>query len=164
MVVILGRGALVMRIINIREQVEYKDKAIEYIQSKWASKQNLRLYEDCIIHSLKTNSCLPVWYLLEDKGEIIGCAGLITNDFISRMDLWPWVCALYIEESYRGKSLGEQLLLKLKEDTKEAGFDNLYLCTNHVGYYEKYDFSYIGDGYHPWGSSSRIYKANLIKR
>ncbi len=32
MVVILGRGALVMRIINIREQVEYKDKAIEYIQ------------------------------------------------------------------------------------------------------------------------------------
>jgi hypothetical protein len=100
MVVILCRGALVMRIINIREQVEYKDKAIEYIQSKWASKENLRLYEDCIIHSLKTNSCLPVWYLLEDKGEIIGCAGLITNDFISRMDLWPWVCALYIEESY----------------------------------------------------------------
>ncbi|MEI4525623.1 GNAT family N-acetyltransferase [Priestia megaterium] len=107
-----------MRIINIREQVEYKDKAIEYIQSKWASKENLRLYEDCIIHSLKTNSCLPVWYLLEDKGEIIGCAGLITNDFISRMDLWPWVCALYIEESYRGKSLGEQLLLKLKKIRK----------------------------------------------
>ncbi|WP_129707544.1 GNAT family N-acetyltransferase [Priestia megaterium] len=152
-----------MRIVNIREHVEYKDKAIEYIQSKWASKDSLKLYEDCITHSLKTNSCLPVWYLLEDEGGIIGCAGLITNDFISRMDLWPWVCALYIEESYRGKSLGEQLLLKLKEDTKKAGFDNLYLCTDHVGYYEKYDFSYIGDGYHPWGSSSRIYKANLIK-
>ncbi|WP_338090273.1 GNAT family N-acetyltransferase [Priestia aryabhattai] len=100
--------------------------------------------------------------MLEDEGEIIGCAGLITNDFISRMDLWPWVCSLYIEESYRGKSLGEQLLLKLKEDTKNAGFDNLYLCTDYVGYYEKYDFSYIGDGYHPWGSSSRIYRANLI--
>jgi len=47
-----------MRIINIREQVEYKDQAIEYIQSKWASKENLRLYEDCIIHSLKTNNCI----------------------------------------------------------------------------------------------------------
>ena len=58
MVVILCRGGLVMRIINIREQVEYKDKAIEYIQSKWASKENLRLYEDCIIHSLKTNNCI----------------------------------------------------------------------------------------------------------
>ncbi|WP_319637820.1 GNAT family N-acetyltransferase [Priestia aryabhattai] len=136
---------------------------MEYIQSKWASKENLRLYEDCITHSLKTNSCLPIWYLLENEGGIIGCAGLITNDFISGMDLCPWVCALYIEEDYRGKSLGEKLLLKLKEDTKIVGFDNLYLCTDHVGYYEKYGFVYISDGYHPRGSSSRIYKANLIK-
>ncbi|MEH6842437.1 GNAT family N-acetyltransferase, partial [Priestia megaterium] len=82
----------------------------------------------------------------------------------SRMDLWPWVCALYIEESYRGMSLGEKLLLKIKKDTKNAGFNKLYLCTNHIGYYEKYDFSYIGDGYHPWGSSSRIYEASLIKQ
>ncbi|MGG1369959.1 GNAT family N-acetyltransferase [Priestia megaterium] len=153
-----------MQIINVREHVEYQDKAIKYIQNKWANENTLKLYEDCIRHSLKTDNSLPIWYLLENKGEIIGCAGLISNDFISRMDLWPWVCALYIEESYRGMSLGEKLLLKIKEDTKNAGFNKLYLCTNHIGYYEKYDFSYIGDGYHPWGSSSRIYEASLIKQ
>ena len=153
-----------MQIINVREHVEYQDKAIKYIQNKWANENTLKLYEDCITHSLKTDNSLPIWYLLENKGEIIGCAGLISNDFISRMDLWPWVCALYIEESYRGMSLGEKLLLKIKEDTKNAGFNKLYLCTNHIGYYEKYDFSYIGDGYHPWGSSSRIYEASLIKQ
>ena len=153
-----------MQIINVREHVEYQDKAIQYIQSKWANENTLKLYEDCITHSLKTNNSLPIWYLLENRGEIIGCAGLISNDFISRMDLWPWVCALYIEESYRGMSLGEKLLLKIKEDTKNAGFNKLYLCTNHIGYYEKYDFSYIGDGYHPWGSISRIYEASLTKQ
>ncbi|MFP3669552.1 GNAT family N-acetyltransferase [Priestia sp. SIMBA_032] len=153
-----------MQIINVREHVEYQDKAIKYIQNKWANENTLKLYEDCIRHSLKTDNSLPIWYLLENKGEIIGCAGLISNDFISRMDLWPWVCALYIEESYRGMSLGEKLLLKIKEDTKNAGFNKLYLCTNHIGYYEKYDFSYIGDGYHPWGSSSKIYEASLIKQ
>jgi len=153
-----------MQIINVREHVEYQDKAIKYIQNKWANENTLKLYEDCITHSLKTNNSLPIWYLLENRGEIIGCAGLISNDFISRMDLWPWVCALYIEEDYRGMSLGEKFLLKIKEDTKDAGFDKLYLCTNHIGYYEKYDFSYIGDGYHPWGSISRIYEASLTKQ
>ncbi|PES34771.1 GNAT family N-acetyltransferase [Priestia megaterium] len=152
-----------MQIINVREHVEYQEKAIKYIQNKWANENTLKLYEDCITHSLKTDNSLPIWYLLENKGEIIGCAGLISNDFISRMDLWPWVCALYIEEGYRGMSLGEKLLLKIKEDTKNAGFNKLYLCTNHIGYYEKYGFSYIGDGYHPWGSISRIYEASLIK-
>ncbi|MFE0301286.1 GNAT family N-acetyltransferase [Priestia megaterium] len=152
-----------MQIINVKENVAYQDKAIKYIQDKWANENTLKLYEDCITHSLRTDNSLPIWYLLENEGKIIGCAGLISNDFVSRMDLWPWVCALYIEESYRGKALGEKLLLKMKEDTKNAGFDKLYLCTNHVGYYEKYDFSYIGDGYHPWGGSSRIYETNLIK-
>ncbi|AXI28412.1 MULTISPECIES: GNAT family N-acetyltransferase [Priestia] len=153
-----------MQIINVREHVEYQDKAIQYIQNKWANENTLKLYEDCITHSLKTNNSLPIWYLLENRGEIIGCAGLISNDFISRMDLWPWVCALYIEEDYRGMSLGEKFLLRIKEDTKDAGFDKLYLCTNHIGYYEKYDFLYIGDGYHPWGSISRIYEASLTKQ
>jgi N-acetylglutamate synthase-like GNAT family acetyltransferase len=153
-----------MQIINVREHVEYQDKAIKYIQNKWANENTLKLYEDCITHSLKTDNSLPIWYLLENRGEIIGCAGLISNDFISRMDLWPWVCALYIEEDYRGISLGEKLLLKIQEDTKDAGFNKLYLCTNHIGYYEKYGFSYIGDDYHPWGSMSRIYEASLTKQ
>ncbi|MEW4211618.1 GNAT family N-acetyltransferase [Priestia megaterium] len=127
-----------MQIINVREHVEYQEKAIKYIQNKWANENTLNIYEDCIVHSLKTDNSLP-------------------------MDLWPWICAFYIEDGYRGMSLGEKLLLKIKEDTKNAGFNKLYLCTNHIGYYEKYDFSYIGDGYHPWGSISRIYEASLIK-
>ncbi|MFX3625141.1 MAG: GNAT family N-acetyltransferase [Ectobacillus sp.] len=79
------------------------------------------------------------------------------------MDLYPWICALYIEESYRGRALGETLLLHIKADAKKAGFNKVYLCTGHVGYYEKYGFSYIGNGYHPWGISSRIYESNTDK-
>ncbi|MDF9759542.1 N-acetylglutamate synthase-like GNAT family acetyltransferase [Peribacillus simplex] len=97
---------------------------------------------------------------MEDSGGIIGCAGLISNGFISRMDLWPWICALYIENSYRGRSLGKELLLRAKADAEKAGFNKIFLCTDHIGYYEKYGFTYIGDRYHPWGSSSRIYESN----
>jgi N-acetylglutamate synthase-like GNAT family acetyltransferase len=121
----------------------------------------MMVYEDCISSCIDADSPLPQWYLLENQGEIVGCAGLVTNDFISRMDLYPWVCALYIEEKHRGKSYGSILLNKAKNDAKKFGYKNVYLCTDHVGYYEKYGFEYIGKGYHPWGDSSRIYKAEV---
>ncbi|SFI27766.1 MULTISPECIES: hypothetical protein [unclassified Bacillus (in: firmicutes)] len=76
-----------MQIINVREHLEYKEKAIKYIQGKWANENSMKVYEDCITHSITTDNPLPIWYLMEDSGEIIGCAGLISNDFISRMDL-----------------------------------------------------------------------------
>ena len=150
-----------MNIISVKESPEYKDKAIQYFQSKWANEDSLMVYEDCIVNCITTSNPLPQWYLLEDHGNIIGCAGLITNDFISRMDLYPWVCALYIEKEYRGKAYGSLLLDKAKTDAKKGGFSHLYLCTDHIGYYEKYGFTYIGVGYHPWGENSRIYATKL---
>lgn len=150
-----------MKIISVKQHPEYKTRAIHYFQSKWASKESMPVYEDCITHCLTTTNPLPQWYLLEEAGELIGCAGLITNDFISRMDLYPWVCAVYIEKSHRGNGHGAKLLEKAKEDARLGGFSALYLCTGHIGYYEKYGFTYIGEGYHPWGQSSRIYECLL---
>lgn len=150
-----------MKIISVKESPEYKERAIKYFQSKWATENSLMVYEDCISNCIATTSPLPQWYLLEDNGDIIGCAGLITNDFISRMDLYPWICALYIDEAYRGNAYGPLLLDKAKQDARKGGFSQVYLCTDHIGYYEKYGFKYIGTGYHPWGESSRIYGMDL---
>lgn len=150
-----------MKVISVKERPEYKDRAIKYFQSKWASESSMKVYEDCITNCIDASNPLPQWYLLLDNEKIIGCAGLITNDFISRMDLYPWVCAVYIEEEYRGNSYGSILLDKAKEDAKAGGFPHLYLCTDHIGYYEKYGFEYIATGYHPWGDSSRIYALAL---
>ena len=150
-----------MQIISLREHPEYLDAAIQYIYSKWGNVNNYLCYHDCIEHSINVDSPLPRWYLLEDEGELIGCAGLIINDFISRMDLSPWISSIYIEEHRRGSSLGSMLIDHVKEDAKSAGFSKLYLGTDHIGLYEKYDFNHIGTGYHPWGESLRIYEAIL---
>ena len=150
-----------MQIISVRQQPEYMEEAIKYFQDKWASENTMKVYDDCIRHCINAKNKLPQWYLLKSGQKTIGCSGLITNDFISRMDLYPWVCAVYIEEEHRGKRLGFRLLKKAEKDAEKFGYDHVYLCTDHIGYYEKAGYEYIGDGYHPWGESSRIYGKKL---
>jgi len=149
-----------MRILSIRHNPEYKEIAIKYLQESWPDISPI-IYENCISNCLSASQFLPQWYLLEKGGEVIGCAGLITNDFISRMDLYPWICAIFIEEKHRGNAYGSLLIDKAKGDTKAAGFKHLNLCTDHIGYYEKYGFKYIGQGYHPWEEESRIYQLEV---
>ena len=149
-----------MKIISVRENPEYKSKAISYFQNSWKSVLPI-IYEDCITHCINARNPLPQWYLLENDGQIMGCAGLITNDLISRGDLYPWICALFIEEQYRGNAYATLLMDRAKSDAKKAGFEYIYLSTSHIGYYEKYGFTFIGQGYHPWGEESRIYEIAL---
>lgn len=149
-----------LNVISIRENLEYRSEAIEYLQSKWTLIPPV-IYEDCINACIDSPSPLPQWYLLEKNDEIIGCAGLITNDFISRMDLYPWICALYIDEKHRENSYARLLIEKAKKDCIKFGFEKVYLCTEHAGLYEKYGFSYIAQGYHPWDEDSRIYRFDL---
>lgn len=150
-----------MTIVSIKEQPARAQEAIQYFQKCWANEDNKMVYEDCILNCLKLDSFLPQWYLLYEGEKVIGCAGVITNDFISRMDLWPWLCALYIEEEYRRHSYGSLLIEQIKQDARKQGYPYLYLCTDHVGYYERYGFEYVAQGYHPWGDSSRIYQTKL---
>lgn len=149
-----------MKIISVRISPEYKEKAISYLQESWSEVWPI-IYEDCISHCIGAEQDLPQWYLLEKDQQIIGCTGLITNDFISRMDLYPWLCALFIDLKHRGNNYASLLINEAKKDSKAFGFKHLNLCTDHIGYYEKLGFSYLGQGYHPWEEETRIYQIAL---
>ena len=71
-----------IRIISIRKEPEFADKAIKYLTKKWATHSSKMVFEDCIKNSINAKTFLPQWYLLMDEDKIIGCAGLITNYFI----------------------------------------------------------------------------------
>lgn len=152
---------MTITIINLRHSPAYAKAAIAYFQAQWASPGSMMVYEDCITRSLTTTSSLPQWYLLMKAEQIIGGAGLITNDFISCFDLWPWLCGLHIDKAHRGQRLSQYLVEHIKQDVAKLGFKNLYLGTDHIGLYEKMGFAYLTQGYHPWGQSSRVYTCLL---
>ena len=156
----VNKGEHRTELVSVREQPEYATAAIAYFQQSWPEILP-QMYADAIAHSVNAPQALPQWYLLIEQGQIIACAGLISNDFISRMDLYPWLCALYVTEAHRGQGHARRLIERAKADSAKAGFRTLYLCTDSVGLYERYGFAYLADGYHPWGETSRIYQCSL---
>jgi len=148
-----------MKIISLRQKPDQLERFIAYFASHW---HHEAVYRDCMTACLQSDSPLPQWLLLVDEdGAIAGGAGLIANDFNSRQDLWPWLCALFIEERRRGHGYGALLIEQIKDEATRLGFKSLHLCTSHVGYYERYGFVFIGMAHDPFGGVSRIYKADL---
>ena len=90
------------------------------------------------------------WYLCLDGDRIIGGMGVIENDFHDRKDLTPNVCAVYTEETYRGRCVAGRLLNMAVAEMRSKGFSPLYLVTDHTGFYERYGWEFLcmvqGDG------------------
>ena len=152
-----------IEIRSVRQNPDMWEAFSIYIASIWTDADGKRLYDDCIFHAANAPFCLPEWWVAYEGGSPVGCVGLITNDFISRMDLMPWLCALYVEEEKRNRGIAGRLIACVKEYAFKNGFSKLYLATDHTSFYEKYGGEYIGEGVHPWGETSRIYKMETDK-
>lgn len=145
-----------IKIVNVHDFSGGLEKAAAYFHQAWSGISQV-FYLDAIVHSSHPDQPLPRFYLLLKNDEPVGCYGLVTNDFISRHDLYPWFAALYVEEDERGHELGGLLLEHAAEEAKNAGFAALYLTTDHDGYYEKYGWNRIEDGYERDGTPAKIY-------
>ncbi|WP_136465590.1 GNAT family N-acetyltransferase [Flagellimonas onchidii] len=92
------------------------------------------------------NNSKAAYFVIEDKGQIIGCAGLAQLENYEGN-----ICELqkmYVSPEVRGKGFGAQLISVCLEKAKEFGFEQCYLETMPYmkaaqKLYNKYGFEYL---------------------
>ena len=149
-------------IIGVRENPDFIDRAADYFNAKW--KIDRKLYHESMTCCIATENPYPRWYLMLNNGRIVGGCGIIEDDFMVSNEFSPWLCGLYVEKEERGKSLGDRLLSHARMEAFSLELKKLYLNTDHIGYYEKYGWCYIGDHDHKCGEKVRVYEADAIQR
>lgn len=135
-------------IIKISQQPALIESAAEWFHEKWHIPASA--YLESMRRSLNSSLPYPEWYVFTDNGKIVGGLGVIENDFHDRHDLFPNVCAVYVEKSHRNNGIAGKLLAAVCEDMAENKIETLYLLTDHDSFYERYGWEFFcmahGDG------------------
>ena len=133
--------------ITLRERKELLITAAEWFNAKWGVPTEA--YLECMNEYLQGDTEYG-WYLCVDNECIVGGLGVIENDFHNRKDLAPNICAVFVEEKYRSQGIAGKLLNMAVEDLREKGITQVYLLTDHIGFYERYGWEFLcmvqGDG------------------
>lgn len=139
---------MVYQIINLRERAGLTEMAAAWFHAKWGIPS--KAYRESMTQCVKCGRPVPQWYLAVDGDTIIGGLGVIENDFHDRWDLFPNVCAVYVEEGFRCQGIAGELLNHACGDMASIGIDTLYLLTDHTSFYERYGWEFLcmvqGDG------------------
>ena len=146
---------------NLRDYPELLGPAASWFHDKWNISRDI--YYHSMVEAMHTETAVPAWYLVLDQDRIIAGCGVITQDFHNRPDLTPNLCALYVEDSFRGQGIAGTLLSRVCIDLRSQNLHNLYLMTHHTSFYEQYGWAYLCDALQAdHAQPIRIYQKRLF--
>ena len=156
-----------MKIIRLEESNnEIFNKICEWNYNWWGVKNNdsyekVRCYFE---HSLNCGEKLPQIFIALIDNKPVGMYQISMSDDIDcRPDIYPWLVNVYVDEKYRSNGICSQLMKTVKENAKNIGLKELYLYTEHIGLYEKYEWQFI-ENVNTFKNDSpivRLYKLNV---
>lgn len=95
--------------------------------------------------------------LLTDGDKLVSFVTFARNDCIDDKTLYPWIGFVFTFPEYRGHRYVGRLIERCEEIAREHSVKNIYICTDHIGLYEKYGYSYLENRVDIYGGDSRIY-------
>ncbi len=95
-------------------------------------------------------------YLLADGDKLVSFITLAERDCVEA-PYGPWIGFVHTAPEYRGHRHVGKLIDHACAVAREHGAARVCLCTDHVGLYEKYGFTYLENRVSIYGEDSRIY-------
>ena len=128
-------------LIRLDARAELTERAAAWFHEKWGLPEEE--YRQSMARSRAAGTAVPRWYAALADGALVGGVGVIENDGHERTDLTPNLCALYVEPAFRGRGLAGALMDLACADLAAAGGRELYLVTEHTGFYERYGWTFL---------------------
>lgn len=140
-----------MKNLEIKQILELNNKQLDrmttWMYEWWGKDDGLSVEEvQCFLtHSIEKDR-LPQTYGLFLNGKIIGMYQFSYNDLEVRPDIYPWLANVYIDKKYRNKGYARYMLNSVKDNArKKLSFNELFLYTKHIDFYEKFGWKFVSD-------------------
>ncbi|MBD5128896.1 MAG: GNAT family N-acetyltransferase [Ruminococcaceae bacterium] len=144
-----------MKIINYFESDKKEHWLAEIKKSDWRAAPTLTGFlENGTFFEMLGDGIL---LLLTDGDKLVSFVTFARNDCIDDKSLYPWIGFVYTFPEYRGHRYVGRLIERCEEIAREHSVKNVYVCTDHIGLYEKYGYSYLENRVDIYGDDSRIY-------
>ncbi len=149
-----------LEIYNLAEKKQYLDLVTKWLWEEWGKDKSYEYAQYQMRHNVREDR-IPMTFIALADGQPVGSVSLWLNDLRCRQDLSPWLASLFVVKEMRNKGVGQKLQERAELETKKLNYPQLYLFTQHEGYYEKSGWDFlelapkIKEGY------TRIYKKKL---
>jgi predicted N-acetyltransferase YhbS len=147
-------------IVPLYDAPHFSEQVTDWLWQEFGDSLPRAFFASIIEHSQQPCQ-LPLTFVLLEGDRLLGTVGLWRCDLISRQDLFPWLAALYVDESARGKGLARVLQQHVIDTARGMGFSDLHLYSACRDFYERFGWQYIGDGLDYPDTTVHLYRFTL---
>lgn len=145
-----------IELINIKDSMGDLNEVLEMVAIEWGKyfRSSKEEKYNKIKHAIEAEMKYPQIYVLKDDKKIVGSFTIKEHD-LEDCDLTPWLSCVIIKKELRGRGYGRIILQYIKKVIEE-NYPEIYLTTQHIGYYEKIGFEFVKHVSHN-GEIDRLY-------
>ncbi|MCR5483653.1 MAG: GNAT family N-acetyltransferase [Bacilli bacterium] len=137
-----------MKIIDLKDNKEYLRESIKLCSLEWGEPKTDSEMEEYINNKekriLEGDKVISILGLV-DEDTMIGFISLFKYEDDIESSLTPWYATMYVKQEFRGKGYSKVLNEEILKEAKRLGYKKVYLKSELVNYYEKFEAKHIED-------------------